>query len=107
MLSLNDFFIDRQKERAVKRQIKGNAQQDDDDDNSKAPRGTQRNRPEHVEDRTSDVDIDDVDEAENARNRARDAARVKRERAQSRGLSMAPSSRAIDHDEDCMDVDDV
>lgn len=107
MLSVDDFSIDRRKERAVQRQIKGNSQQDDDDDNSKAPRGTQRNRPEHVEDQSSDVDIDDADEVEDARNRARDAARVKRERAQSRGLSMAPSSRAIDPDEDGMDVDEI
>jgi hypothetical protein len=102
MLSLGDFYDDESIAWKVKRELKKNNQVDEDDaDDDRAPRGTQANNPEQLDDQDSD------DLATNAQKRTREAARIKRERAQSRGLSVAPSSQARPNSSvDVMDVDD-
>jgi hypothetical protein len=106
MLALKDFYDDVLLARQVKRALKRDAQQDDDDgDDDHVPRGTQRNRPEQIDDEDDDgVDIEEEEERSQMR------ARIKREKQQSRGLSMAPragatSSRSDDDDVEVMDQD--
>jgi hypothetical protein len=108
MLSLKDFYDDALLARQVKRALKRDAQQDDDDDdgdNDHVPRGTQRNRPEQIDDEDDDgVDIEEEEERSQMR------ARIKREKQHSRGLSGAPragatSSTSADDDVEVMDQD--
>jgi hypothetical protein len=105
MLTLKDFYDDALLARQVKRALKKDAQQDDDDgDDDNIPPGTQRNRPEPIDDGSDDgVDIEEEEE------RSQMIARIKRERQQSRGLSIAPRARASssipDEDVEVMDED--
>ena len=106
MLALKDFYDDVLLARQVKRALKRDAQQDDDDgDDDHVPRGTQRNRPEQIDDEDDDgVDIEEEEERSQMR------ARIKREKQQSRGLSMAPragaaSPTSYDDDVEVMDQD--
>lgn len=95
MLALNDFHDDILILRKILRKQKEDAQQQDDDPDDQAPRGTQRNRPEQIDDEDSDgVDVED----DGATNRA-EALRIKRERQQSRGPSMAPGQSQLQYSE--------
>lgn len=84
MLQAEDFHIDN----VLLRQIKQAARQaardlEDDDDDDPAPRGTQRNRPAEIDEEEDSVDLREE--------QLETIARVKRERQQSRGPSMAPA----------------
>lgn len=99
MLALDDYERDELMARKVKRAInrerllqQGN---DDDDEDDGNPRGTQRSRPEEIDDDDDDI-VADVDEED----RKAKVARIKRERARSRGLSMAPPATSMDSDEE-------
>lgn len=105
MIKLDQFHLDTVLLRQIKqaeRQAAREAEEDDDDD--PAPRGTQRNRP---------ADIDDEEEEENdsvgvKADRRATITRVKRERQQSRGPSIAPGtqeSSGLGEDTDAMDED--
>ncbi|KAH7346476.1 zinc-finger of the MIZ type in Nse subunit-domain-containing protein [Rhexocercosporidium sp. MPI-PUGE-AT-0058] len=96
MVAMEDYVKDELMARKVQRAIKQEKAQDnvDDDEDDGLPRGTQRNRPEEIDD--DDNDGVDVDEE----NKRAKAARIKRERARSRGLSMAPSQPAASMDSD-------
>ncbi len=88
MLELNDFYVDPLLLRQVKRQQRQEAHEDDEDDpeeDAGLP-GTQRTRPEPID---SDVDEDAHEQEQNRK----EIAKIKRERAQSRGVSAAPSHR--------------
>lgn len=92
MLKLDDFFDDTAILRLVKRAQKDAAREDyddDDDDDDEVIRGTQMNRPEDV---SSQMSVDG-DEEEEAEQRRQYILKVKKERARSRGLSLAPSQR--------------
>ncbi|KAH9214112.1 zinc-finger of the MIZ type in Nse subunit-domain-containing protein [Leptodontidium sp. 2 PMI_412] len=95
MVAMEDYVKDELMARKVERAIRRERDLDNDDDDADdgLPRGSQRNRPEEIDD---DDDIKDVDEESK---RAK-AARIKRERARSRGLSMAPSQPAASMDSD-------
>lgn len=96
MLALADFYDDVLILRKILRKQKEDAQQQEDDPDDQAPRGTQRNRPEHIDD---DEDSDGVDiEEDRATNRA-EALRIKRERQQSRGPSIAPGRSQLQSSE--------
>ena len=103
MLSLKDFYDDDLLARQVKRALARDAQQDDDDDddggdNDHIPRGTQRNRPEQIED-DDGVDIEEEEERSQMR------ARIKREKQQGRGLRMAHRAGAVSSPSDDNDVE--
>jgi len=103
MLALDDFYDDVLLLRKLLRAQKNEAaQQDDDDSDDQAPRGTQRNRPEPIDE---DGDEVDVDRANEVAKRAH-ATKIKRERHQSRGLSVAQSHQASSEPED-MDTYDA
>ncbi|CZT45860.1 related to DNA repair protein MMS21 [Rhynchosporium secalis] len=100
MLAMEDYVKDELMARKVERAIRREKEQDNEDDEADddLPRGTQRSRPEQIDDDGDDDIVDDVNQARQAK-----AARIKRERARSRGgLSMAPSQPAatMDSDED-------
>lgn len=82
MLKLDDFHIDTVLLRQVKQAARQAAREEDEDDDESAPRGTQRNRPAEVDEEVDSVDIKE--------DRQKSIARIKRERQQSRGLSIAP-----------------
>jgi E3 SUMO-protein ligase NSE2 len=110
MLELKDFYDDTLLARQVKHAEKEAAREEDEDEDEEedevAPRGTQRSRPEQID--SDEVDIDEEDEAEQHRQHI---AKVKRERGQSRGLSLAPnhlrneSSEPGEDNLEAMDVD--
>jgi hypothetical protein len=86
MLELKDFYDDQLLLRQVKRATKqaAAAELDEDEDDYAGPRGTQSARPEQID------DDEDDDEGVDVEDRRRTIARVKRERQQSRDLSIAP-----------------
>jgi hypothetical protein len=88
MLEINDFYVDPVLLRQVKRQQRQDAHEDEEDDAEEdaGPRGTQSTRPEPID---SDVDEDGHEQEQNRK----EIMKIKRERAQSRGLSAAPSRR--------------
>ncbi|KAL2069603.1 hypothetical protein VTL71DRAFT_14282 [Oculimacula yallundae] len=100
MLAMEDYVKDelmaRKVERAIRREKEQDNDDDDDDEDDGLPRGTQRNRPEQIDD---DDDNDATQDVEQERQRAK-AAKIKRERARSRGLSMAPNQPAASMDSD-------
>ena len=84
MLQLDDFHIDNVLLRQIKQAERQAARDlEDDDGDDSAPRGTQRSRP-------ADVDEEDDDSVDVEAVRRVTITRVKRERQQSRGLSIAP-----------------
>lgn len=87
MLEADDFHLDNVLLRQIKQAARQAARdQEDDDDDDPAPRGTQRNRPAEIDEEGDSVDVEEE--------RRQTISRVKRERQQSRGLSLAPA-----HDE--------
>lgn len=89
MLEADDFHFDNVLLRQIKQAAKQAARdQEDDDDNTPAPRGTQRNRPAEIGEEEDSVDVDEE--------RRQTIARVKKERQQSRGPSMAPAQDEIE-----------
>lgn len=104
MLSLEDFYDDELLLRQTKRAQRKDAHQDDDDDDGEdddGPRGTQRDRPEQIDEDEEDDGVD-IDAEED---RSKMIAKVKRERARSRDVSMAPSHGAIPSSQ--IDGDDI
>tara|TARA_R110002060_G_scaffold52073_2_gene63018 strand:- start:59 stop:370 length:312 start_codon:yes stop_codon:yes gene_type:complete len=99
MLALDDYERDELMARKVKRALNRERLQqqgNDDDEDDGNPRGTQRSRPEEIDDDDDDDIVADVDEEDNKAK----VARIKRERARSRGLSMAPPAATMDSDEE-------
>ncbi|PVH87679.1 hypothetical protein DL98DRAFT_649297 [Cadophora sp. DSE1049] len=98
MLALDDYERDELMARKVKRAINRERllqQGNDDDEDDGNLRGTQRSRPEEIDDDDDDI-VADVDEED----RKAKVARIKRERARSRGLSMAPPAASMNSDEE-------
>jgi hypothetical protein len=101
MLELKDFYDDQLVLRRVQRAEKEAARvNDDEDEEDLPPRGTQRNRPTQIDEEDDNVDIDDETKRRNT------ITRVKREKQQSRGLSLARAASSEPGDEvEAMDTD--
>ena len=107
MLELKDFYEDQLLLRQVKRSKKQAAAaelDDEEEDDYAGPRGTQSAHPEQIDDDDDDDDDDDEGDVDAEEDRRQTIARVKRERQQSRGPSIAPrhgeAEEAEDDDED-------
>jgi hypothetical protein len=89
MLKVVDFYDDSEILRKMRRSNRQAAyEMEDDDEEDEAPRGTQRNRPEELDEESGE----DVQQRRNF-------ARIKRER-QSRSFDVAPPSDSYDMGED-------